>query len=314
MIRRPPRSTLFPYTTLFRSPARRSWVPITSAVRPRGRPSTKPTTADANARVQAARRTRFTNSPFYSALRIPHSALELPPLHIRPLLASAPQALRIQIRLHQRQHPLPLRRRRPRVQRAPQMRVQLLRRRPQPRDRGDGAQLAPLQVEPRAPDHLAVRVYQHQVLERRMQRPQVHEQLVIGPPVHVAAHHADWEAWAERGAVVCRDVYGRAYHKLLVNLRTLHPALEDLVLVDAYGKVIGRPGLDLKRRELCTVAAVAVLGTAPQQLHSHLRGALNTGATAAEVEGVLALIEGDLDPEHRERAREQWADVKKRKV
>src|SRR5881296_2961848 len=126
--------------------------------------------------------------------------------------------------------------------------------------------------------------------------------------------HADWESWAARGAAVCREVYGRAYHKLLVNLRALHPALEDLVLVDAYGKVIGRPGLDLKRRELCTVAAVAVLGTAPQQLHSHLRGALNTGATAAEVEGVLELVEPDLDPEHRERAREQWADVKKRKV
>src|SRR5881296_421261 len=126
--------------------------------------------------------------------------------------------------------------------------------------------------------------------------------------------HTDWESWAARGAAVCREVYGRAYHKLLVNLRALHPALEDLVLVDAYGKVIGRPGLDLKRRELCTVAAVAVLGTAPQQLHSHLRGALNTGATAAEVEGVLALVEPDLDPEHRERAREQWADVKKRKV
>src|SRR5947209_1937304 len=144
---------------------------------------------------------------------------------------------------------------------------------------------------------------------------------VSGPlPDHGSGHdaeqlaHADWEAWAERGAGVCRDVYGRAYHKLLVNLRTLHPALEDLVLVDAYGKVIGRPGLDLKRRELCTVAAVAVLGTAPQQLHSHLRGALNTGATAAEVEGVLVLIDPDLDPEHRERAREQWADVKKRKV
>src|SRR5881296_158911 len=126
--------------------------------------------------------------------------------------------------------------------------------------------------------------------------------------------HEDWESWAKRGAAVCAAVYGRAYHKLLLNLRGLHPALEDLVLVDAYGKVIGRPGLDLKRRELCTVAAVAVLGTAPQQLHSHLRGALNTGATAAEVEGVLALVEPDLDPEHRERAREQWADVKKRKV
>src|SRR5437660_84743 len=54
--------------------------------------------------------------------------------------------------------------------------------------------------------------------------------------------HADWQSWATRGAAVCREVYGRAYHKLLVNLRALHPALEDLVLVDAYGKVIGRPG------------------------------------------------------------------------
>src|SRR5207253_6584466 len=103
--------------------------------------------------------------------------------------------------------------------------------------------------------------------------------------------HEEWQAWAERGAQVCAEVYGRAYHKLLVNLRSLHPALEDLVLVDAYGKVIGRPGLDMKRRELCTVAAVAVLGTAPQQLHSHLRGALNTGASEAEVEAVLVLID-----------------------
>src|SRR5213076_3174100 len=125
--------------------------------------------------------------------------------------------------------------------------------------------------------------------------------------------HADWESWAARGAAVCREVYGRAYHKLLVNLRALHPALEDLVLVDAYGKVIGRPGLDLKRRELCTVAAVAVLGTA-QQLHSHLRGSLNTGATRVEVEEVLALVAADLSPENLRRAREQWADVKERRL
>ena len=124
--------------------------------------------------------------------------------------------------------------------------------------------------------------------------------------------HEDWESWAARGAAVCREVYGRAYHKLLVNLRALHPALEDLVLVDAYGKVIGRPGLDLKRRELCTVATTAMLGTA-EQLHSHLRGALNTGATGAEVEAVLTLIEGDLDAEQRRSAHEQWDDVKGRK-
>ena len=125
--------------------------------------------------------------------------------------------------------------------------------------------------------------------------------------------HEDWESWAERGAVVCAAVYGRAYHKLLLNLRALHPALEDLVLVDAYGKVIGRPGLDLKRRELCTVAAIAVLGAA-QQLHSHLRGAINTGATREEVEAVLELIDGDLDVERRRSVHEQWEDVKERRV
>src|SRR5437899_9218251 len=125
--------------------------------------------------------------------------------------------------------------------------------------------------------------------------------------------HEEWQAWAERGAQVCAAVYGRAYHKLLVNLRSLHPALEDLVLVDAYGKVIGRPWLDMKRRELCTVAAVAVLGTA-RQLHSHLRGALNTGATREEIEAVLGLIEPDLDPEHKRRAEEQWEDGKGRKL
>src|SRR6266480_4780574 len=125
--------------------------------------------------------------------------------------------------------------------------------------------------------------------------------------------HEEWQAWADRGAAVCRAVYGRAYHKLLLNLRALHPALEDLVLVDAYGKVIGRPGLDLKRRELCTVAAIAVLGAA-QQLHSHLRGALNTGATRGEVEEVLGVIDGDLDAERRRSAQEQWNDVKERRL
>src|SRR5437588_4657450 len=125
--------------------------------------------------------------------------------------------------------------------------------------------------------------------------------------------HQDWQSWADRGAAVCRDVYGRAYHKLLVNLRELHPALEDLVLVDAYGKVIGRPGLDLKRRELATVAAIAVLGAA-QQLHSHLRGALNTGASPEEVDAVLELVAGDLEPEYLRLAREQWADVRRRNL
>lgn len=125
--------------------------------------------------------------------------------------------------------------------------------------------------------------------------------------------HADWSAWATRGADVCGHVYGRTYHKLLLNLRGLHPALEALVLVDAYGKLIGRPGLDLKRRELCTLAEIAVLDT-PRQLHAHLRGALNTGASAEEVDQVLDLLDEEVDRAHAESVWELWADVRSRNI
>jgi len=125
--------------------------------------------------------------------------------------------------------------------------------------------------------------------------------------------HDGWRDWGERGARVCGAVYGRTYHKLLLNLRALHPALEGLVLVDAYGKLIGRDGLDLKRRELCTLAEIAVLDT-PRQLHAHLRGALNTGSTAEEVDEVLALVEQDVDSGQALRVWELWADVRNRKL
>ena len=126
-----------------------------------------------------------------------------------------------------------------------------------------------------------------------------------------ALSHADWETWAARGREACGKVYGRTYHQLLLNLRSLHPALEALVVVDAYGKVIGRPGLDLKRRELCNVATIAGLN-ASRQLTAHLRGALNTGSSTDEVDEVLALVEQDLDAGQALRVWELWAEVRGR--
>jgi 4-carboxymuconolactone decarboxylase len=125
--------------------------------------------------------------------------------------------------------------------------------------------------------------------------------------------HDTWQKWEERGIAVCAEVYGRTYHKLLVNLRALHPALEALVVVDAYGKLIGRSGLDLPRREICTLAEIAVLDT-PKQLHAHLRGALNTGWPPEVIDEVLAVVEGDVDKKHALRIWELWADVRSRNL
>ena len=123
--------------------------------------------------------------------------------------------------------------------------------------------------------------------------------------------HGEHGRWARRGEQLCAQVYGRTYHKLLVNLRTLHPALEALVVVDAYGKVLSRPGLDAQRRELCTLAAIAML-TTPRQLHAHLRGALNTGSSREDVDAVLAIVEEDLDSARALKVWEMWADVRGR--
>ncbi len=123
--------------------------------------------------------------------------------------------------------------------------------------------------------------------------------------------HPDWERWTTRGVAACREVYGRTFHKLMLNLRALHPAVEPLVVVDAYGKILARPGLDSKRRELCTLAAIA-MQNAPRQLHAHLRGALNTGSTREDVDAVLAVVEMDLTKARALSLWEMWSDVRER--
>ena len=51
----------------------------------------------------------------------------------------------------------------------------------------------------------------------------------------------------------------------------------------AYGDMYSRPGLDIKSRELATVAALTALGNAPLQLKSHINGALNAGWSREEI-------------------------------
>ena len=108
--------------------------------------------------------------------------------------------------------------------------------------------------------------------------------------------------WARRGEELCAVVYGENYGKLRDSVQALHPAVDAWMVTEGYGRTLARPGLDLRRRELCTVAQTAVL-EAPRQLHSHLRGALNAGATFGQIEGVLSIVNPLL-------SFDQWKKVK----
>jgi 4-carboxymuconolactone decarboxylase len=102
----------------------------------------------------------------------------------------------------------------------------------------------------------------------------------------------DFDLWRRRGAETCALVYGKSYEKLRQNICELHPALDEWMIVDGYGKVLARPGVDLRTRELCVVAACAVSGQ-QRQLHSHLHGALNAGSSVGEIAAVFDAL-GDL--------------------
>lgn len=118
----------------------------------------------------------------------------------------------------------------------------------------------------------------------------------------------DWESWVRRGEEVCARVYGRQYDALRRNVRSLHPDLERWMLAEGYGKVLARSGLELAERELCIVALLAVRGHEPQ-LHSHLQGALNAGATPAEVQAALDEALAFAAEAEERSARETWARV-----
>jgi 4-carboxymuconolactone decarboxylase len=115
-------------------------------------------------------------------------------------------------------------------------------------------------------------------------------------------------SWRMQGEETCKVVYGRNYEKLRMNIRALHPALDDWMIVEGYGKVLSRPGLDLPRRELCIIAACVAAGQ-DRQLHSHLHGALNAGAGARAVTATLDCLEGAVDPTNLKRAQMLWARV-----
>ncbi len=121
------------------------------------------------------------------------------------------------------------------------------------------------------------------------------------PVVDLGADIGEDRAWLARGQALCRRVYGTAYDRLLMAMARISPDLGRWMVVEGYGKVLSRPALDAKTRELAAVAALVTLDV-PDQLRAHLRGAFLVGASRAEIEGALAaaaLITPDELPEAR---------------
>jgi 4-carboxymuconolactone decarboxylase len=83
------------------------------------------------------------------------------------------------------------------------------------------------------------------------------------------------------------EIDGEQGEKVVEALKDISPEFADLLIKFPFGDVYSRPGLDLKSREIATVAALTAMGTALPQLKVHVHGALNVGCSPQEIIEVM---------------------------
>jgi 4-carboxymuconolactone decarboxylase len=91
------------------------------------------------------------------------------------------------------------------------------------------------------------------------------------------------ESRYERGLDKMRELFGPGIDAALKSLSATSPDLVRCLVEFPFGDVYPRPGLDLKTREMLTIAALTVLGYAQAELKDHIRGALNVGCTREDI-------------------------------
>jgi 4-carboxymuconolactone decarboxylase len=91
------------------------------------------------------------------------------------------------------------------------------------------------------------------------------------------------ESRYDRGLDRMRAIFGAGIESALQGLAATSPDLARCLVEFPFGDIYPRPGLDVKTREMLTVAALTVLGYPQAELNEHIRGALNVGCTRDEI-------------------------------
>ncbi|KAA8603018.1 MULTISPECIES: carboxymuconolactone decarboxylase family protein [Vibrio] len=91
----------------------------------------------------------------------------------------------------------------------------------------------------------------------------------------------------ETGLERLNHIDGEAGQQVIESLQDICPDLAKYTIEYPFGDVYSRTGLDLKSREIATVAALTALGNCAPQLKVHLNAALNVGCSEEEIKEVI---------------------------
>jgi 4-carboxymuconolactone decarboxylase len=90
-----------------------------------------------------------------------------------------------------------------------------------------------------------------------------------------------------RGRRALAEIDGAAGQAVIDSLADIAPDFARYLFEFPFGDIYSRPGLDLRSREIATIAALAALGHAVPQLKVHIRAGLNVGLTQTEIVEIL---------------------------
>ncbi|MCS0333589.1 carboxymuconolactone decarboxylase family protein [Vibrio diabolicus] len=90
-----------------------------------------------------------------------------------------------------------------------------------------------------------------------------------------------------KGLELLSRIDGDAGHNVIESLQDICPDLAQYTIEYPFGDIYARPGLDLKSREIATVAALTAMGNCAPQLKVHLNAALNVGCSEDEIKEII---------------------------
>jgi 4-carboxymuconolactone decarboxylase len=83
------------------------------------------------------------------------------------------------------------------------------------------------------------------------------------------------------------EVDADAGKHVIESLQDIAPDLGTYVIEFAFGDIYSRPGLDLRQRQIATIATLTTLGDTEPQLQVHVNASLNVGLAPSEIVEVM---------------------------
>lgn len=87
----------------------------------------------------------------------------------------------------------------------------------------------------------------------------------------------------QKGWETLTAIHGKTGMAVMEEMKKTSPEMAACVIEYAFADHYARPGLDIKTRELCTIASLVTQGGADRELEAHVTAALKAGATKQEL-------------------------------